>query len=270
MKRICRSVARTFIAYYILAFTYLFFVERNYSINNWLVVLNLSKSVSYSEYLIAFGLTLGLSALIYRPIQFILEQPARFALAILALLLVSSLLTGGIRPAQIAWLVGSVGFSSFPVLQYFPLFLMGMYVARHNLRPPMWIGLAGMAVFLVYRYTILGLVQRFPPNPAWILGSAFFSLTWYAAARILNHWDLPARLLATLGENALFYLLASNIMIFAFAGSIRSVQFSVTTTALIVLGIPATIYFMTTIVRRVERKEIPGDPPALKETAKSD
>lgn len=268
LKRIYRPAVRTLSAYYISAFAYLFFVERNYFVNVWLLVISLSSPVPYSEFLLAFGLTLGLSALLYRPIQFILERPRDFALTLLALLLTTFLPTAGIRTAQIALLIGGAA-ASFPVLQYFPLFLMGMYAARHNLRPPVWIGLAGAAAFLVYRYANLGPVQRFPPNLAWILGSASFSLTWYAAARLIDRWDLPARLLSTLGENALFYLLASNILIFAFAGSIRSVQFSVTTTALITLGILATIHFLTTIVRRVERKESPGGPPSPQETAKS-
>jgi hypothetical protein len=249
LTRIYRPAARTLSAYYISAFAYLFFVERNYFIHDWLRVITLSSPMPYSEFLLAFGLTLALSALLYRPIQLILERPVRFALTLLALLLTTFLPTAGIQTAQIALLIGGAAVS-FPVVQYFQLFLMGMYAARQDLHPPVWIGLAGAAAFIVYRYAGLGPLQRFPPDLAWILGSAFFTLTWYAAARFIDRWDLPARLLATLGENALFYLLASNLMIFAFAGSIRSVQFGVTTTMLIALGILATIYFMTTIVRR--------------------
>jgi hypothetical protein len=152
----------------------------------------------------------------------------------------------------------SVSFS-FPILQYFPLYLLGMYAARHNLRPHVLIGLAGIAAFYIYDHFVAA-ASRFPPDVIWIAGSAFFTIAWYAAARFLNRAELAARLLIPIGQNALFYLLTSNILVFAASGPLRKSQPGLTASLAIGICILGVIYFMTLIVRRLNLNAEPGKP----------
>ncbi|MBV6396062.1 MAG: hypothetical protein HFACDABA_01650 [Anaerolineales bacterium] len=252
-RRILASALRPFIAYFISAFFYTLFVERAYGSEDLLSILLLRELSPFSEFLLAFSLILLLGFLLYRPIKHLLEN-TRLFWAVAGLLLLTSLIPN----AWVQWPVVSLFIgspkevtASFPVLQYFPLYLMGAYFIRHEVRPNVWIGLAGITAYFVARSFGFS-ASRFPPDFIFLVASMFFTLAWYAAARALTRWPLARTWLGSIGVNSLFYLLASNILIFAFRGAMPKLggAMNLKTAIEVALGILAAVYFFTRLVRQ--------------------
>ncbi len=258
-KRILPSALRPWIAYYISAYFYLLFIERSYGNADLLNVLLLARLVPYAEFLPAFSLTLLLGFLLRKPIGYLLERPRLFFAIVGALLFSTFIPANRVQSPLLSLFIGSPEevAAGFPLLQYFPLYLIGIYFARYNLKPNPWIGLAGIAGFYLFE-NFVGGVTRFPPNLAFILGSAFFVLAWYALSRFIGRWTPAARLLAPIGINALFYLVMSNVLIFAFRSALPKLggAMSLKATLEVSLAMLAVIYFLTQIVRTIDVKKI--------------
>ena len=136
-----------------------------------------------------------------------------------------------------------------------------MYFARYQIKPNIWIGLAGATVYFLFKND-LG-ITRFPPSFSFILLSVFFLIIWYSVSRFLSQWQVFNRWLGPMGINALFYLLMSNIIIFAFRGAMPKLggAMSLKASAQVSIAIIAMIYFMTTIVRQIKFEKEPVIEP---------
>lgn len=123
---------------------------------------------------------------------------------------------------RIAMLIGGRQASFFPILQYLPYFLMGMYISKYGMRKPgFWIlGAALLTGAGLARTLIAGEPSRFPPSIWWIL------LAWLPIAvahvslkaladRIGDKAAIALKPLGNMGANSLYFLLASNLTIFA-------------------------------------------------------
>jgi hypothetical protein len=251
-RRIFPTISRIIIAYYFSTFFYIMFVERAYGKSDFLNVLTISRMVSYSEFLLAFALTLLFGFLLKQPIRFVVERPHYFFITVFILSLTTFLPTQWVQSARLSLFFGSSSAYSFPILLYFPIYLMGVYFARYKVKPNILIGLAGVAVYFIFKNNLD--IIRFPPNFSFIAISVFFVITWYSISRFLSRWEIVIRWLGALGKNTLFYLLMSNIIIFAFRGAMPKLGGAMTlkTTAEVCVLVIATIYFMTTIIRPVK------------------
>lgn len=253
LRRVLPSALRPLIAYFISAFFYTLFVERAYGSEDLLSILLLRELAPFSEFLLAFSLILILGFLLRKPLARLLENQRLFFTVTGLLLLTPLIPNSWVQWPSLSLFIGSPKdvASSFPVLQYFPLYLMGMYFARYEIKPNVWIGLAGIAAFYLCKFFNVT-VTRFPPNMIFVIGSMFFTLTWYAAARAVAQWPLARKWLASIGVNSLFYLLASNILIFAFRGALPKLggAMNLKITLEVSFGILATIYFFTRLVRQ--------------------
>ena len=131
---------------------------------------------------------------------------------------------------QLALLMGSRSYVTFPVLQYFPFFLAGVAYTNASFRERLGMGgaaLAFSAAGLVW-YVRHGLPERFPPHWAWILLPCFAIALLTALCHVLcrlpgeKYW-LPVewlrRALCRLGGASLYYLVGSNLALFTLAGS---------------------------------------------------
>jgi len=252
-RRILSSALRPFIAYFISAVFYTLFVERAYGSEDLLSIFLLRELAPFSEFLLAFSLVLLLGFLLHKLIARLLEN-TRLFWAFAGLLLLTSLIPNAwVQSPILSLFIGSPRdvAASFPVLQYFPLYLMGVYFASREVQPNFWIGLAGMtAYYALSSFEIHG--SRFPPNVIFLVASMFFTLAWYAAARALARWPLARTWLGSIGVNSLFYLLVSNILIFAFRGAMPKLggAMNLKVTLEVALGILAAIYFLTRLVRQ--------------------
>lgn len=121
--------------------------------------------------------------------------------------------------SYVGLLVGTIHFPTFPVLQYMPFYLTGIYFAKYRIGfqwKYLLISLFGTILFIYYLITNdLRLPDRFPPSIYWIVGSTFFLYMYYLFTKSLDKWGKGLGIIRIMGENVLFYLLMSNVFIFS-------------------------------------------------------
>ncbi|GDY15066.1 hypothetical protein LBMAG53_39440 [Planctomycetota bacterium] len=214
--RVAATVGRLYLAYAISAAAFRVVIAHDLNPATYRDLLLLRIIPNYAEFFLGFALSVGLAAASAPILRPLLDRT--WALPLMAL----PVLAIGLIPAQpvdplIGLWVGGSNFAYFPVLTYFPLFLLGAWLARHDLR----IGRVGVLVAspLVVFGVALALdawtTSRFPPSPWWVVTSAGLAVWAIAAGELLDRWRIPVftAWLAEIGHRILFYVLVSNILL---------------------------------------------------------
>jgi hypothetical protein len=257
-RRILTAAGRLLVAFYISAIGCELWVNQNrLDLIGLFGILTLFRVSLLSEFLLSFALTLLLSALLIRPIRYVLANPYRLLAACAALLATTFIPYGLIRLPQAGLLLGTTPdiFYAYPVVQYFPLFLLGMYFARQHVTQSRMLficGLLGIGVFVVYQQ-VCGQPARFPPSLAWVLGSVAFVIVWYCVARWLTRAAFLRWLFVPIGANVLFYLLISNLTLFALTSSFRHELNSPVLCLAMAVVIITLIRYLVSLVRPTPR-----------------
>ncbi|MDR0928347.1 MAG: hypothetical protein LBM74_01375 [Oscillospiraceae bacterium] len=190
-------------------------------------ILLLQDIPGWSEFLLAFALYALLTLVLFKPLTALRRHP-------LALLGVCALCLGGcflpyeqIHSPYLGLLVGMRDQTLFPVLQYAPYFLLGLYFPVRNRRYT-WVWVACAAVSTGSGLLIWlcgGLWMRYPPSIGWMLLPAGVLVALVACAWGLGQIPLgrmarhnPLIPVAALGRDSLFYLLGSNLILFTLTG----------------------------------------------------
>jgi fucose 4-O-acetylase-like acetyltransferase len=184
---------------------------------------------AYSEFLLAFAATLLVARIARAPLLRIASSPNATALALALLLLTTFLPYSLVQRPQLGILVGSDSVSLFPVLQYFGFFLLGVHVSIHPdaaTRASVAAAAAALAAWSVQFLAGGAPPERFPPSATWILLSFAAVVVGLAASGRIGASALLRAKLAAIGENVLFYLLLSNLILFAVVGSYPDVRLS--------------------------------------------
>lgn len=221
--KMLRSALRAYAAFVISGVGYRVLVEgKDFSFPVIRQVAVLKAFPGWSEFLISFALY-GAAAIVLFPVWKKLLS-CKIAFWIVWTLSFAAVLVPYDRIAniRIAMLIGGRQASFFPILQYLPYFLMGMYISKYGMRKPgFWIlGAALLTGAGLARTLIAGEPSRFPPSIWWIL------LAWLPIAvahvslkaladRIGDKAAIALKPLGNMGANSLYFLLASNLTIFA-------------------------------------------------------
>ena len=247
--RMWRTAGKTLLAFYASGLAFRVLTEQTpLTPSLFRRILMLSDIPPYSEFLLTFALTSGLAALLFGPLKALLEKPAAFWI-ITGLLLATSLLSVSVNIPQLGALIGSAQPTTFPVLQYAPWYLLGVWFARHNVRLGLSNGLVALgstALFTAFAL-VRGLPSRFPPGTLWIIGPAAVLWGYLWLSRRVG-WRAGNPLISV-GENVLLYLLMSNLVIFALKGSQSYLALDAASVLLTTALIVAFSYFLTGIVR---------------------
>jgi hypothetical protein len=212
------TAARIVVAYYISSLSYdIFVVEGATNLQRIWNILVFNTVPLFSEYIIAFALTLVIALPLGNAIKSLVQRPPLFFVVFFGLLLTTYFPYDIVQSAQIGLLVGAPNdlLFPFPVLQYSCVYLLGFYCSYHRLS--LNIRIVGLALII----GALGLLldptpERFPPSFGWIASGLAFVILCYSAAQIVEKWLWMRALLAPIGANSLFQLLFSNIFLFAF------------------------------------------------------
>lgn len=221
--KMLRSALRAYIAFVISGAAYRVLVEgKDFSFPVVRQVAILKSFPGWSEFLISFALYGVLALILFLPLRKLLENKIAFWI-------VWGLSFSGvwvpyarISNVRIAMLIGGTQYSFFPILQYLPYFLMGMYISKYGMRKKLLyvLGAAVLTGAALARTLLVGEPSRFPPSIWWILLAwlpiaaahiALSALAGKAGERTIK----ALRPLAGMGANSLFYLLASNLVLFA-------------------------------------------------------
>lgn len=198
--------------------------EKNFSMNVIKKVALLKDIPSMSEFLIAFALLALVALALFVPLKKLLEHKRAYWIVTFALLLSSFIPYGAIKNVHLGLLIGSEKFYLFPVLQYFPLFMAGLYVAKYGMnKKSIWIGVSAVLTGVSTVYTALyGQPGRFPPTLLWLVMPALGIVLLDMLAEAINRWTAERTWAAkfmspveNMGCNSLYYLVTSNLMLFA-------------------------------------------------------
>ncbi|MDX2231926.1 MAG: hypothetical protein NW220_19990 [Leptolyngbyaceae cyanobacterium bins.349] len=250
-KRMLMTAVKPLIAFYISGMYWRAFVDKDFSLRTLLRILVLKDIPPFSEFLVSFSLVILVSLLFFNQIQYLMEKKSEFWIVCLLLLLTTFVPYQLININQMGLLIGTDKFPTYPVVQYFPLFLLGAYFAKHKIvrdRRVFVVSLSGLIAFLIFYLPEQVAPSRFPPSLLWIMASLFLVYSYYQIARRLSTQRVLNHLLSTWGKNVLFYLLISNILIFTFRGAYQPVLLHPIASFGLTVLMLLTITFLTTIV----------------------
>ena len=192
-------------------------------------VMQLTDIPGWSEFLISFALYGLLLIVGYAVFDWLSRKP--FACLLVSALCVAccEFVPYGSVPTRLALLIGGRDFSYFPIVQYMPYFLAGMLYARGDRRTRRGLLLVSVVASLggVAYWHFFGFPNRFPPSWGWILlpGALVDAVVLFSRAlcALAGSWldrvvDALCGILGHFGGASLYYLLASNLVLFTLAG----------------------------------------------------
>lgn len=250
-KRMLISGLKTLIAYY-LSGIYISTItnQLHFTFPDILSVIIFQKLPIFSEFLIAFTLFIIIGLLLFHIFAIIAENKIIFWIIYTFFLSTSIFLYNGTKNTILSLFIGANGFYSFPVIQYMPFFLLGIYFARHKVKFNLFIFIGafiGSAYTLFEFFTKNGFVpQRNPPALTWLSGSMFFLYLYYLASNFIASIKINTEIVQMPGRNVLFYLLVSNCIIVAFRKRVNNL-FTCFIIAVVILSI---IHFLILLTRR--------------------
>lgn len=217
--RMAVAALKTLIGFYISGIAYRLYIdgrEMNWSTIRPIILLY--DMPGWSEFLISFTYLTVLGLLLFRPLQWLVERAWIVVLAAALLLVTNWIPYGSIHIVQLGPLIGTRDFASFPVVQYFPYYLMGILFARFRIG---WSWRVMSPAFVatglfVWKWRLEdALPERFPPSIWWIIGAAFILYIYYLIARFIERFTIVCAPLEAMGRNVLWYLIMSNVLIFS-------------------------------------------------------
>lgn len=250
-RRVLRNVFRILAAYALCAFAYMVLEARLFSLRYFLSLLRLDLMVYIAEFLLTYAILLLL--LLAVP-AFFRQVPGRdflFWPVVTGLLLTTLIDYSQIKSVYLALFIGSGSVTTYPVVQYLPFFLFGIYFARRQVRFS-WKFLTGallaLAVFLVARQH--GLTSRFPPSLFWMLGSLGAVYVCYLLAALVARLSFLQKPLSDVGRRTLYWFVMSNLIIYALAAAMKPLTLPVYWTAVILFGSVFFIAFLGSLARK--------------------
>ena len=217
--RMFKTGLKILIAFYISGIAFrILFEKKAIHLLDIIKIILLADIPRYSEFLASFAVITLLALALFKLIKTVLSSQIYFWLLNIFLLFTTFIPYERITINQLGLLIGTNNFTCFPVIQYSPLYLIGIYFARYKIkfnRIALLISSAFTLSLISYLFYTHKLPNRFPPSLFWIVGSAFFLYIYFLGSNLLAAKLKKIELLEKPGKNVLFYLLVSNILIFA-------------------------------------------------------
>lgn len=221
-KKMLKNAVKILIAFYISGISYRVFVDgKPLNAITVLPIISLFDIPGWSEFLISFSLFMFVGVIFYNPLQKIVKNEKMLFIISSIFLLMTFIPYEKVNISQIGLLIGTTKFPTFPIAQYMPFYLAGMYFAKKSLRLNRNILIISFAftISTVLYIVITGnLPGRFPPTLFWIIAPSFVIYIYYLFSKFIEEKCNKLKFIILIGENTLFYLLMSNIMIFTLAG----------------------------------------------------
>lgn len=250
-KRILITFFKTLIAFYISGICYC--VLKRGMNENWIwKILTLNQIPAYSEFLISFALVSLVGLIFFIPLQKLLEYKWITLTLGIILLFTTFIPYPKITSTQLGLLIGTKKFCAFPVLQYFPLWLAGAYFAKYKIK---WnrnifvITFWCSVTYVISKHLKSPLLVRFSPSLLWIISPLFFIYCYYLISNVLSKYKYSNTIIK-IGQNSLFYLLISNIMIFLMTMILKRNSLSFTFCLFITLLVLLIIKYLISIIKK--------------------
>lgn len=227
-KKMLINAFKILIVYYISAFAYKLFVDKevlDLRLIKKLLIFN--EIPGWSEFIISFSLIMFIGLLLF-PLFKNLQNRPKLTLAIAVILLGSTYIPYSLVKSNFLGLfIGTTNFSVFPVLQYLPFYLIGIYFCNKKVEFNIIIFIISLLLtaitFIITINKNWVLPERFPPELIWIILPSFpIYLNYLLSRLIIDKLKLTKNIISSellnIGKNTLFFLIVSNILIFSISG----------------------------------------------------
>jgi hypothetical protein len=250
--KLIKNVIKTLLAFYISGIAFKLFIGGNpltYETFKQVIILN--DIPGWSEFLISFAYFNLLTLILFVPFKKLLENKKIFWMVFSLLLLACFMPYGNVKINQIGILIGTKQFACFPVLQYMPFYLVGMYFKKYNItfKPTILLGAFVLSAIPTWKLvTDNVLPDRFPPSLGWIVMPMFILYLYYLLCKFLEIYENFLTPIKLLGQNVLFCLVFSNIFIFTMASNFKGLIFTLYQSIYLEVFILGIIYYFIIII----------------------
>ncbi|MDF2984700.1 MAG: hypothetical protein K0R50_210 [Eubacterium sp.] len=212
--RILLNSGKTLAAFYISSLAFRIFIEKTIFSRRVFEEILLFKSLAgWSEFLASFTAVMIVLLVFFFAFK---KVNGVFVIAAFALSGIMCFIPyGNVHPVA-GLFIGGKNFAYFPVFQYIVYFVAGIYFAENKVVFNVKHLLAAIAATSIFPvYTVLkNYPSRFPPSIAWIFGAMLFVYAYYLLSNAVAESKFT-QWLSQIGKYSLFYLVLSNVLIFA-------------------------------------------------------
>ncbi|WP_017446652.1 hypothetical protein [Gayadomonas joobiniege] len=219
-KKVSSTVVKCYFAFVLSGIAFRYFVSgQSLDLEGIMKIVGLRDIPGYSEFLIAFALITVASCIFAPLLRLLVADIRRVCVFSLAILVFAQFLPQTfIYDPWIGLLLGGSEFSYFPIVLYSPIFVIGAWIA-HSQHKYSIISLSA-AIVLVLIFSMLTFaeisVDRFPPDAIWLIASSSLAYIYLGLSIFITD-KCPRWIklyLNSVGQNVLYYLLFSNIVLF--------------------------------------------------------
>jgi hypothetical protein len=258
--RMLVTAVKTLLAFYVSGTAFRLFIDqRPLEWNTIRPILLLNDMPGWSEFLSSFTYLIFLGLVLFVPLRWAVERKWIGFSAAAILLLTTFIPYGAIHAVPLTPLLGTRDFASFPVLQYFSYYLLGMLFARHRIGWDLRV-LAGAVIAsgaFIWKWLSASnnfLPERFPPSIWWVVGPALLLYGYYLLSRLMEKYPLPFLPLEAMGRNVLWFLVMSNVLIFSLKSNQPLLLLGPLDAFWMELGLLAVIGFSIWIITKPARR----------------
>lgn len=218
-KRLFKNFFRTIVVFYMSAIAYIYFTDNNISFMSIIRILLLYSLPTLSEFLASFAV---LNIVVIITFDFLnkIKHNKWVVLTILIISLISTFIPYSmVSINEIGIIIGSTKFFCFPILQYLGYFMLGVYFEEYKIKfnfKYLIVSIICSFIFMLYVFINNQIPSRFPPSIYWIIGGAFFVYGYYLFSIMIDNKISLSPVIYGIGQNSLYFLLASNILLFIF------------------------------------------------------
>ena len=252
--KLINNAVKAVCAFYISGIAFKVFIENNpITWDTFTGVLILRDMPGWSEFLASFAYFNLITVILFLPFKKLLKNKTQFWLLFFILFLTCFLPYEKITINQIGVLIGTRNFACFPVLQYMPFYLLGMYFKKYNIGFDirLLVGATALSAVPIYKYiTINMLPGRFPPSVGWIIMPMLILYLYYLLTKLLEKYFSLLYPIIILGQNVLFSLVISNLLIFTLKSKLNNFYITAIQCVYMEIVFLAIIYSLITYVGR--------------------
>jgi len=257
--KMLNAAFKTFAAFVISGISYRYFIDRRFlNLDLILNIITLSDIPGWSEFLVSFSLYSITAIVLFKPLKLISTNSRFFVIAFFILFFSSFIPYNFIRSTHLGLIIGTYEFASFPILQYMPFYIAGLYFQANKIRFNLKVLLlAGLMTTIATAYGFFishGLPQRFPPSIFWLMLPVLVLYSYYIISMYFVKSRIITNLLQPIGQNSLVYLLLSNIFIFALKSNGGIGTTNLTEGFLLTLVLVLLITYILSITRNIPKR----------------
>ncbi|HEX9025840.1 MAG TPA: acyltransferase family protein [Clostridium sp.] len=247
----------TLIAFYISGIAYRLIIGKAPIETKTIVnVILLNDIPGWSEFLISFAYINIATLILFKLFKKILGSKKIFFITIIILILTCFIPYENIKVNQLGILIGTKNFACFPILQYMPFYILGMYFKKYNVglnKKVLCISFL-LTSITVFQYIITNKIpERFPPSIMWIISPAFILYLYFLISKFCEEYRKILGPVIILGQNVLVALLLSNIFIFTLKSVSKTLVLDIKYCILLDMILLSMILFIVKIVCKSPR-----------------